>query len=57
MKAPSPVPVLLAAMNPAMLRLAGRAADGVFITWTPPGEVAGSQATITGLATALGLSA
>jgi alkanesulfonate monooxygenase SsuD/methylene tetrahydromethanopterin reductase-like flavin-dependent oxidoreductase (luciferase family) len=37
---PSPVPVLLAAMNPAMLRLAGRAADGVFITWTPPGEVA-----------------
>jgi luciferase-like monooxygenase len=40
MKAPSPVPVLLAAMNPAMLRLAGRAADGVFITWTPPGEVA-----------------
>jgi alkanesulfonate monooxygenase SsuD/methylene tetrahydromethanopterin reductase-like flavin-dependent oxidoreductase (luciferase family) len=57
MKAPSPVPVLLAAMNPAMLRLAGRAADGVFITWTPPGEVAGSRATITGLATALGLSA
>jgi probable F420-dependent oxidoreductase len=36
-----PVPVLLAAMNPAMLRLAGRIADGVFITWTPPGEVAG----------------
>jgi alkanesulfonate monooxygenase SsuD/methylene tetrahydromethanopterin reductase-like flavin-dependent oxidoreductase (luciferase family) len=23
-----------------MLRLAGRAADGVFVTWTPPGEVA-----------------
>ncbi len=40
MTPPSPVPVLLAAMNPAMLRLAGRAADGVFITWTPPGEVA-----------------
>jgi len=40
MTPPSPVPVLLAAMNPAMLRLAGQAADGVFITWTPPGEVA-----------------
>jgi alkanesulfonate monooxygenase SsuD/methylene tetrahydromethanopterin reductase-like flavin-dependent oxidoreductase (luciferase family) len=40
MTAPSPVPVLLAAMNPAMLRLAGRTADGVFLTWTPPGEVA-----------------
>ena len=39
MTPPSPVPVLLAAMNPAMLRLAGRIADGVFITWTPPGEV------------------
>jgi probable F420-dependent oxidoreductase len=43
--APSPaVPVLLAAMNPAMLRLAGRIADGVFITWTPPAEVAGRLA-------------
>lgn len=41
---PSPVPVLLAAMNPAMLRLAGQAADGVFLTWTPPGEVAGRLA-------------
>jgi probable F420-dependent oxidoreductase len=40
MTPPAPVPVLLAAMNPAMLRLAGRAADGVFLTWTPPGEVA-----------------
>jgi alkanesulfonate monooxygenase SsuD/methylene tetrahydromethanopterin reductase-like flavin-dependent oxidoreductase (luciferase family) len=42
--APSPVPVLLAAMNPAMLRLAGQVADGVFLTWTPPGEVAGRLA-------------
>ena len=32
MPPPSPVPVLLAAMNPAMLRLAGQAADGVFLT-------------------------
>jgi probable F420-dependent oxidoreductase len=39
MTAPGPVPVLLAAMNPRMLRLAGRAADGVFLTWTPPEEV------------------
>ncbi len=36
---PSPVPVLLAAMNPAMLRLAGRAADGVFI----PSDEVGSR--------------
>lgn len=41
-----PVPVLLAAMNPAMLRLAGRIADGVFITWTPPGEVSGRLASV-----------
>lgn len=40
MPVPRPVPVLLAAMNPAMLRLAGRAADGAFLTWTPPDEVA-----------------
>jgi probable F420-dependent oxidoreductase len=36
----APVPVLLAAINPGMLRLAGQVADGVFLTWTPPGEVA-----------------
>jgi len=44
MTASAPVPVLLAAMNPGMLRLAGRLADGVFITWTPPDEVAGRLA-------------
>lgn len=43
---PAPVPVLLAAMNPAMLRLAGQAADGVYLTWTPPGEVAGRLARV-----------
>lgn len=32
-------PVVLAAMNPKMLRLAGRIADGVFLTWCPPDEV------------------
>jgi probable F420-dependent oxidoreductase len=36
---PAPPPVVLAAMNPGMLRLAGRVADGVFLTWCPPDEV------------------
>ena len=35
-----PPPIVLGAMNPRMLRLAGRVADGVFITWCPPSEVA-----------------
>jgi probable F420-dependent oxidoreductase len=38
--APAPVPVLLAAMHPGMLRLAGRRADGVFLTWLRPQDVA-----------------
>lgn len=36
---PVPVPVVIGAMNPRMLRLAGRIADGVFVTWCPPAEV------------------
>jgi probable F420-dependent oxidoreductase len=36
---PRPPPIVLAAMNPGMLRLAGRIAEGVFITWCPPDEV------------------
>ncbi|HEY1966497.1 MAG TPA: LLM class flavin-dependent oxidoreductase [Pseudonocardia sp.] len=32
-------PIVLAAMNPGMLRLAGRVADAVFLTWCPPDEV------------------
>lgn len=36
--APADVPVMLAAMNPRMLRLAGAVADVAFLTWTPPGE-------------------
>ena len=32
------IPVLVAAMNPRMLRLAGAIADVAFLTWTPPGE-------------------
>jgi alkanesulfonate monooxygenase SsuD/methylene tetrahydromethanopterin reductase-like flavin-dependent oxidoreductase (luciferase family) len=34
-----PPPIVLGAMNPRMLRLAGRLADGVFLTWCPPAEV------------------
>lgn len=36
---PEPVPVLLGAMNPKMLRTAGRIADTAFLTWTPPEEI------------------
>jgi probable F420-dependent oxidoreductase len=36
---PEPVPVMLAAMNPRMLRLAGALADAVQLTWCPPDEV------------------
>lgn len=35
---PVDVPILLAAMNPRMLRLAGAVADVAFLTWTPPEE-------------------
>lgn len=41
-----PPPVVLAAMNPGMLRLAGRIADGVFLTWSPPEEVAAKLALV-----------
>ncbi|MFZ0975825.1 MAG: LLM class flavin-dependent oxidoreductase [Solirubrobacteraceae bacterium] len=34
-----PVPVMLAAMNPRMLRLAGALGDAVQLTWCPPDEV------------------
>lgn len=34
------VPVWLAAINDRMLQLAGASADGVFLTWCPPDEVA-----------------
>jgi alkanesulfonate monooxygenase SsuD/methylene tetrahydromethanopterin reductase-like flavin-dependent oxidoreductase (luciferase family) len=32
------VPIVLAAMRPKMIQLAGEIADGVFLTWCPPGE-------------------
>lgn len=40
MEVPQSVPVWLGAMGPRMLALAGRMADGVFLTWCPPDEVA-----------------
>ncbi|HUA73018.1 MAG TPA: LLM class flavin-dependent oxidoreductase [Solirubrobacteraceae bacterium] len=36
---PEPVPLMLAAMNPRMLRLAGEIGDAVQLTWCPPDEV------------------
>jgi len=36
---PGPVPMMLAAMNPRMLRLAGALGDAVQLTWCPPDEV------------------
>jgi probable F420-dependent oxidoreductase len=34
------IPVVLAAMRPKMIRLAGELADGAFLTWCPPVEAA-----------------
>jgi alkanesulfonate monooxygenase SsuD/methylene tetrahydromethanopterin reductase-like flavin-dependent oxidoreductase (luciferase family) len=39
LKPPKPIPVMLAAMNPRMLRLAGALGDAVQLTWCPPDEV------------------
>ena len=36
---PSPVPVYIAALRPAMLRLAGAVADGVLMNWATPARV------------------
>jgi alkanesulfonate monooxygenase SsuD/methylene tetrahydromethanopterin reductase-like flavin-dependent oxidoreductase (luciferase family) len=36
---PAPVPVMLAAINPRMQRLAGALGDAVLLTWCPPDEV------------------
>ena len=32
------IPIVLAAMRPRMIRLAGELADGAFLTWCPPGR-------------------
>lgn len=36
---PSPVPVYIAALRPAMLRMAGAVADGVLMNWAPPERI------------------
>jgi probable F420-dependent oxidoreductase len=43
---PEPPPIVVGAMNPKMLRLAGRVADGVFLTWSPVDEIAGRLALV-----------
>ncbi|MCY3926492.1 MAG: LLM class flavin-dependent oxidoreductase [bacterium] len=43
MTPPAPVPVWLGAMGDRMLALAGAVADGAFLAWCPPGEVAGKR--------------
>lgn len=40
------IPVWLAAINPRMLRLAGAVADGVFLTWCLPTEIAEKVAAV-----------
>jgi probable F420-dependent oxidoreductase len=40
------IPVWLAAINPRMLRLAGAIADGVFLTWCRPDEIAAKVAVV-----------
>jgi alkanesulfonate monooxygenase SsuD/methylene tetrahydromethanopterin reductase-like flavin-dependent oxidoreductase (luciferase family) len=44
----APVPIWLAAMNPRMLCLAGAIADGVFLTWSRPDEIAEQVAVVRG---------
>jgi probable F420-dependent oxidoreductase len=36
---PGPVPIMLAALRPQMLALAGREADGAILNWLAPGDV------------------
>lgn len=52
--APQQVPIWIAAINPRMLQLAGRLADGVFLTWCPPDEIEEKVAVVRESATAAG---
>ena len=54
MQPPSPVPVWLGAMGDRMLALAGEVADGAFLAWCPPGEVAAKRQIIHQAARAAG---
>ena len=54
MTPPEPVPVWLGAMGDRMLELAGTVADGAFLAWCPPEEVAGKRQRIREAARAAG---
>ena len=54
MTPPEPVPVWLGAMGDRMLGLAGAVADGAFLAWCPPGEVAGKRRLVREAARAAG---
>ena len=54
MQPPEPVPVWLGAMGDRMLALAGEVADGAFLAWCPPGEVAAKRRIIHEAARAAG---
>lgn len=43
---PEPAPLILAAMGPQMLELAGRIGDGVMLNWATPDEVARAGAVV-----------
>ncbi|MGE3835512.1 MAG: LLM class flavin-dependent oxidoreductase [Acidimicrobiia bacterium] len=49
-----PVPVMLAALGPQMLRLAGEAADGALLNWAAPAEVARARSLVAEGATRAG---
>lgn len=51
---PEPVPVWLGAMGDRMLGLAGRVADGAFLAWCPPGDVAAKRRLVHDAARAAG---
>ncbi len=48
------IPIVLAAMRPKMIRLAGELADGAFLTWCPPAEAAEQAASCREAARAAG---
>ena len=54
MQPPEPVPVWLGAMGDRMLGLAGEVADGAFLAWCPPAEVAAKRRIIAEAARAAG---
>lgn len=51
---PPPTPILLAAMGPRMLELAGELADGVLLNWSSPSEVGRAAGRVRAAAAAAG---